>query len=129
MIQVVCAIILKEDKILICQRSAEMKLPLKWEFPGGKIEIGETYEESLIREIDEELGLNIKVNQALTPVKHHYPDFSIELIPFMAEIIDGQLKPTEHQTVKWVNSEELNQYGWATADIPIVEELIQKLNE
>lgn len=124
MIQVVCAVIKDEDKVLICQRSAIMKLPLKWEFPGGKIEDNETREESLIREINEELGLIIKINQALSPVKYHYPDFSIELIPFISEIIEGELKPTEHDEVKWESINNLLNYDWAEADIPIVEEVM-----
>ncbi|SRR5699024_10971244 len=125
MIQVVCAIITNRDKFLICQRSSNMKLPLKWEFPGGKIEENETNEEGLIREIYEELGLRINVNKALTSIKHNYPEFSIELIPYVSEIVSGNLKPIEHKEVRWITLEELNNFDWAAADIPIVEEVIK----
>src|SRR5690625_6817538 len=85
MLHVTCAVIQKENKFLICQRSKEMKLPLKWEFPGGKIEEGEDKKECLKREVKEELGLNIEVLAPLEMVEHHYPEFSISLYPFMCK--------------------------------------------
>ncbi|MND73971.1 CTP pyrophosphohydrolase [compost metagenome] len=83
MLQVTCAIIQHANKILICQRSASMKLPLKWEFPGGKIETGESKEECLCREIKEELHIDISIHSALTIVEHHYADFSLLLSPIV----------------------------------------------
>jgi 8-oxo-dGTP diphosphatase len=84
MLQVTCAIIEHNNKVLICQRSATMKLPMKWEFPGGKIEHGESKEDCLQREIKEELGMIITIDRALKPVEYQYPDFSICLYPFIA---------------------------------------------
>lgn len=123
MLYVTCAIIQKDDKILICQRSETMKLPLKWEFPGGKIEHGESKRECLKREIKEELGLNIVVLVELQMVEHHYSDFSICLYPFLCHINAGTLRVVEHAQIKWVTIDELKHYDWAAADIPIVEEL------
>lgn len=125
MLQVTCAIIVHEDKILICQRSAAMKLPLKWEFPGGKIELGESKKDCLNREIQEELGMvAIGIEQALTPVVHHYPTFSICLYPFVCTLESGAVHPTEHVQAIWVDAAELLDYDWAEADIPIVREYL-----
>ncbi len=123
MLHVTCAIILKENKILICQRSKEMKLPLKWEFPGGKIEKGESKKECLKREIKEELGLDVEVLDPLEMVVFHYPDFSISLYPFLCRIVSGKLKVAEHAQVKWAFLNELDIYDWAEADLPILTDL------
>lgn len=124
MVKVSCAIIVDEEKekILIAQRSETMSLPLKWEFPGGKVKLNESLEESLIREIKEELNLNIKVNYALSDVIHHYPKFSIQLFPFVCQLLGGDLKVLEHKEIKWISKEELLSYDWAEADLPIVNE-------
>ena len=124
MIHVTCAVIENDHKILICQRSSTMRLPLKWEFPGGKIEVGESKEECLKREIKEELGLTIKVGQALPRVEHHYPTFSITLYPFLCTMRSGILTPLEHAQVQWVGLETLESFDWAEADIPLVKKLL-----
>ncbi|WP_037500283.1 (deoxy)nucleoside triphosphate pyrophosphohydrolase [Sphingobacterium deserti] len=121
MIDVTCALIEQQGKILICQRSATMNLPLKWEFPGGKIEAGETKVACLIREIKEELGLDIVPGSALPTVQHHYPDFSITLYPFLAVVNKGTVKLTEHAQAIWVLPDALRNYEWAEADIPVVD--------
>src|SRR5690606_22321373 len=107
MIHVSCAIIQHKGKILICQRSAEMKLPLKWEFPGGKIEQGESKEACLVREIKEELDIEITVQTELQMVSYEYDDFSICLYPFLASLVSGEPKAIEHAQLRWVSSEEL----------------------
>lgn len=124
MIHVSCAIIKHKGKILICQRSPRMKLPLKWEFPGGKIEKGESKEACLIREIKEELDIEIAVQSGLQMVSYEYEDFSICLYPFLATLDSGEPKAIEHAQLKWVSSDELLNYDWAAADIPIVEEFL-----
>lgn len=124
MIEVSCGIILKEGKILVAQRNSKGKLPLKWEFPGGKLEKGETAEQSLIREIKEELNIDIEIKSALTPVEHHYKEFSIRLIPFICNYLGGSLINKEHEDVQWVSNRELPEFDWAAADIPIVRELL-----
>jgi 8-oxo-dGTP diphosphatase len=125
MIEVSCAIIVNNiDEILVTQRSASMKLPLKWEFPGGKIEKGETAEECLIREIREELGIEIIIQNSLPFVEHHYDDFSIRLMPFICKINAGEIRLTEHAAFLWVERSELMEMDWAEADLPIMETLV-----
>jgi 8-oxo-dGTP diphosphatase len=101
-----------------------MKLPLKWEFPGGKIEKGETAEECLIREIREELGIEIIIQNSLPFVEHHYDDFSIRLMPFICKINAGEIRLTEHAAFLWVERSELMEMDWAEADLPIMETLV-----
>lgn len=127
MIQVSCGIVINGDKILVAQRAATAKLPLKWEFPGGKLEDEETAAESLVRELQEELNIHVKILQKLTPVSHNYPDFSICLHPFVCKYESGKLENREHEEIRWVSLEELPNFDWAAADIPIVEEFV-KLN-
>ena len=90
-IHVACAIIELGEKVLCTQRSASMSLPLKWEFPGGKIDEGESPEECLKRELTEELGIEVAIGRALPPATHHYPSFSVTLYPFICEIISGEV--------------------------------------
>jgi len=101
-----------------------MTLPLKWEFPGGKIEKGESKQDCLKREIKEELGLHIEIQKPLTSVEHHYPTFQITLYPYLCTITSGKLKTLEHAQVRWEPLEALVSYDWAEADLPIVQELI-----
>ncbi|WP_293944775.1 MULTISPECIES: (deoxy)nucleoside triphosphate pyrophosphohydrolase [unclassified Sphingobacterium] len=124
MLQVTCAIIEHANKILICQRSASMKLPLKWEFPGGKIETGESKEDCLRREIEEELNIDITIRKVLTMVEHHYADFSLQLYPFVCSLQSGEVKALEHAQAIWVAIDQLLDYDWAEADLPIVNEYI-----
>ena len=97
MIDVACAIILKDDKILVTQRSEKMSLPLKWEFPGGKIENDETAENCILREIKEELNIEIEIIGKLETKTFDYSNFSINLIPFISNYICGDLILTEHK--------------------------------
>ena len=123
MLIVTCAIIIRESKILICQRSSAMNLPLKWEFPGGKVEPGEDEKATIVREIKEELHLDIEVVKRLKPVEHDYPTFRIRLVPFIANVVGGKLLLEEHADAKWVTVDDLDQYDWAPADVLIVEQL------
>ena len=123
MIQVVCAIILKEDKILITQRSEKMKLPLKWEFPGGKIEKDENEEEALIREIKEELNIDILPLKRISSHIHDYGSFKINLIAYFSEYVSGDIQLLEHKDFEYVKIEKLTSYDLAEADLPIIEKL------
>lgn len=123
MISVVCAVIEHEGKILATQRSFTMSQPWLWEFPGGKIEKDETAEQALIREIREELNIEIQLDQPLTPVEHTYESFSIRLIPFTCKFVSGQLQLREHMAYQWLKPYELHQLRWAPADLPIVDEV------
>lgn len=118
-IQVTCAIIKKDNKILLAQRSEKMSLPLKWEFPGGKIEENETAENCLTREILEELNIEIKIISRLPENTHTYSDKSITLIPFVCKYLSGTLELKEHKTALWLDKKDLLLHDLADADIPI----------
>lgn len=125
-IEVVAAIIIKDKKILCVQRK-ESKLPYiskKYEFPGGKMEPGETREETIIREIKEELAIDIIVKEAFLTITHQYPDFHITMHSFICEVNDTEVTLNEHINFLWLGKEELNKLDWAAADIPIVNKLI-----
>ena len=107
--------------MLATQRSATMSLPFKWEFPGGKIEPGESPEDCLRRELVEELGLLVNVGSALPPHTYHYDTFTVTLYPFICSIDSGALILHEHAAVTWLPSEELHALDWAEADLPIIE--------
>ena len=104
-----------------------MSLPGKWEFPGGKLEVNELPEDALIREIKEELNIEIKIIEALPIAEHAYvPEKIIQLIPFRCVIeSDETPSPTEHAELRWVKKDKLLQLDWAAADIPIVLNYIQ----
>ena len=124
-LKVTCAIITIDGKILAVQRSRTMSMPMKWEFPGGKIEPTETEMECIKREIREELGIEIEVLERLTPSIHQYPSFTIELIPYTAHYLSGDLKLKEHNSYVLMNRDELDRLDWAEADIPIVKEIMK----
>lgn len=125
MLNVTCAIIQFEDRILVTQRSEKMKLPLKWEFPGGKLEKNENEEECIKREILEEINIEIELLRKLSNSIFDYGDFKINLIPFVAKYIGGEIKLLEHKTYRLVKKVELVNLDWAGADIKIVEEFIR----
>jgi 8-oxo-dGTP diphosphatase len=127
-IDVVCALIIRNGCVLCAQRSERMALPLKWEFPGGKLEPNELPEAALKREILEELGVEIEIGSALQASEYSYDGIrTIRLIPFLASIIDGnEPKAHEHSEIRWVPNSELMQLDWAAADVPIVIEYINR---
>ncbi|MDT0678005.1 (deoxy)nucleoside triphosphate pyrophosphohydrolase [Autumnicola musiva] len=111
---VTCAIIEQDEKILCAQRSEKMKHPLKWEFPGGKIEKTESPGSCLQREIKEELGVEIEILEQLPTSKHTYPgNIIISLLPFRCKITSGKITLAEHKQIKWLSLEELRIWiGW-----------------
>ncbi|MCC9062820.1 (deoxy)nucleoside triphosphate pyrophosphohydrolase [Flavobacterium sp. F-30] len=125
MINVTCAIILKNEKILVAQRNEKMKLPLKWEFPGGKLEINESEIDCIKREIKEEININIEVLQKLSNNIHDYGTFKINLIPFLVQYISGEIKLAEHKDYRLLERSQLLNLDWAEADLPIVEEFLK----
>ena len=121
-LHVACAIIEQNGTALAAQRSAAMSLPLKWEFPGGKIESGETAEECLIRELREELGVSVFIGSALTPATHSYPDFTVTLYPYTCRLTGGTVTMYEHHALKWVEPQQMPELDWAAADLPVIRE-------
>jgi 8-oxo-dGTP diphosphatase len=124
MINVTCAIVLMGNKILVTQRSEKMKLPLKWEFPGGKLEVNESEIDCIKRELKEELNIEITVGRKLSESLHDYGDVKINLIPFIANYSSGDILLTEHKDYKWMEKQDLLTLDWAEADLPIVREFI-----
>ncbi len=127
MINVTCGIILKDSKVLVTQRSEKMQLALKWEFPGGKIEANEAEDQCLHRELKEELGIEVEILEKLESKLFQYERFSINLIPFVANHVSGEIMLHEHKDFKWLTKEELTGLDWAAADIPVLETFL-KLN-
>ena len=124
MINVVAAVIKNEDgKILITQRNLQKSQGGLWEFPGGKIEPDETRENAIVREIKEELDIEIEVERYLSEKVFNYPEKDINLIALECKKIDGNIKLLEHEDYKWVNNSELENFEFAPADIFIVERL------
>ena len=123
MLQVAAAIIQKDEKILICQRSAGGNCAFLWEFPGGKLEPNESLEECLIRECKEELEIEISVIDIFVETTYKYPEREIGFTFYEAAIIGGELKMNVHNDMQWVFPSELVQYQFCPADLEIVEKL------
>lgn len=124
-IHVVGAIIENEEsKILAALRSHKMSLPNYWEFPGGKVEKGESKKDALRREILEELSCTIEVFDQVEDTTYEYETFIVRLETFMAKVIKGVPKVSEHAELRWLSREELETLNWAPADIPAIEKLV-----
>jgi 8-oxo-dGTP diphosphatase len=124
-IHVACAIIERDGLVLAAQRKEGMRLALKWEFPGGKIDPGESPEECLKRELIEEMGVEIDLGRPLDPVTHQYSFFAVTLYPFVCTIHSGDITLHEHAAIRWLPPEELLSLDWAEADIPLIEHYLQ----
>lgn len=123
---VVAAVIFHDGKYL-CMQKGETKYSYtsyKYEFPGGKIELGETPEEALIRELHEEMSYDIVVIRPLIMVEHSYPDFSITLKAFLCSVKTTDFVMKEHINYKWLSKDELSLLDWADADVKIVNEIV-----
>jgi len=125
-VEVVAAVIQKDNKIFCAQRNLSKSMGGKWEFPGGKIEIGETREESLVREIKEELDSDIVVDKYLITVEHDYPTFHITMHAYLCTLVKGELILKEHNDSGWLSKEELLSLDWADADKPIVNKILKR---
>lgn len=126
--EVTAAIILRNHRVLIAQRADDDKLAGKWEFPGGKIEPGETPQECLKREIQEELEVEIDVSDFFGESIYTYQSGTIKLLAYWCRWISGELSLNVHSQIMWANQSELDLYDFAPADIPIVKKLKQSLN-
>ena len=123
MTEVVAALIWDDDKFMICQRPAHKARALLWEFVGGKVEPGETKEQALIRECQEELAITLNVGDVFMDVVHEYPDINVHLTLFNATIAEGEPKLIEHNDIKWITISEIPNYTFCPADEEILEEL------
>ena len=125
-VEVVAAIIQYQDKLLCVQRGdgKYAYISRKYEFPGGKVEPGESQTEALKREISEELQMNISVDRPFLTVEHKYPDFAITMHSFMCSVTSPELKLSEHIDYKWLEAGNLLGLDWAAADVPIVQTLV-----
>lgn len=125
-VRVVAAVIRKDDKIFATQRGyGEFKDG--WEFPGGKIEEGETPEQALAREIREELNTEIQVGKLIDTIEYDYPKFHLSMDCFWCEIMQGGLELKEHEAARWLSKEELYSVDWLPADVGVVEKIKKEL--
>lgn len=123
MIEVTCAIIMKGDKVLLTQRSEQMSHPLKWEFPGGKLNPGESPERCIKREINEELRVLISVDQLLPSVVYDYGSGKIKLIPFVCSLDSDQIVLEQHKAFTWIQKHELGDFDLLEADLEVIKSL------
>ncbi|WP_313524003.1 (deoxy)nucleoside triphosphate pyrophosphohydrolase [Anaerotignum sp.] len=124
MTEVVAALICQDDRFLICQRPSHKARGLLWEFVGGKREPGETKEEALIRECQEELGITVEVGESYMELTHVYPDITIGLTLYMATILQGEPQLLEHNDLRWIKVEEIPNYDFCPADEEILNRLM-----
>lgn len=127
-VEVVAAVIIRENKVFCAQRKDAGETARKWEFPGGKIEKDESHQTALQREIREELDTEINVGNFIITVKHQYKTFSLTMHAYEATIISGDLVLTEHLAFLWLSRSEIDSVDWAAADIPIVQKVTSLLS-
>lgn len=123
MTEVVAALIWDKDKFMICQRPAHKAKGLLWEFVGGKVETGETKEQALIRECQEELAVTLSVGDVFMDVVHEYPDLMVHLTLFNATIAEGEPQKLEHNDIKWITLSEIPNYEFCPADEEILRQI------
>ena len=123
MVEVVAALIKNGNKFMICRRPPHKARGLLWEFVGGKVEHGETKEQALVRECREELCVTVKVGGVFCEVVHKYPDITVHLTLFCAEIISGVPKLLEHVDINWITPDEISGYDFCPADKEILEKI------
>lgn len=122
--QVVAALILKDGKVLICQRTRHQTMPLKWEFPGGKIEEGEQPRDALRRELDEELGIDAKIGEEVARIRHEYSGGrTVELRFYVVHKFSGEIENRIFRDVRWSARSELTSYDFLEADRELVQDL------
>ena len=126
MIDVVAALIWDSGRFLACQRPAYKARGLLWEFVGGKVESGETHKEALIRECKEELNITVRVGDIFMDVVHEYPDLTVHLILYNAQIEQGTIQLLEHNDARWLLTSEIPDYPFCPADEDILAEIMRR---
>lgn len=122
MLKVTCALIIRENKILITQNNCNSEHPFQWEFPGGKINIAESPENCIQREIMEELALEIEILGTMKPIKYDYGFKNIKLFPFLCSIKKGKIQLNEHNDFMWIEFEELKNINFSGADQKLIQQ-------
>jgi len=120
MIEVCCALIVKDSKLLAVQRGPQSSHPMQWEFPGGKIQTGESAEQCIIREIEEELNVGVEIIKPLNAVEFDYGNKQIRLIPFVCRISSGEISLNEHIAKNWFGFDEWEMIDWSGADRELI---------
>jgi 8-oxo-dGTP diphosphatase len=123
---VVAALVLRDGEVLLTQRRADQDLPLLWEFPGGKIERGESPEEALARELREELGVEVTVGRIWDVLYHRYPAYDVYMLVYRCSLTGGEPRPVEVADVRWVAPAALPEYAILPADAPLVARLMRE---
>jgi 8-oxo-dGTP diphosphatase len=124
--RVVAALIVKDGKVLVCQRTRHQTMPLKWEFPGGKIERGEQPRDALRRELDEELGIEARIGEEVARIRHDYKNGgAVELRFYVVREFRGRLENRIFRDMQWVGRSQLPTYDFLEADQPLVRDLAQ----
>ena len=126
MTEVVAALICRENRFLICRRPAYKARGMLWEFVGGKVEPGETGPDALRRECREEMGVDVSVGDIYTEVTHQYPDITVHLVLFRAEIVAGEPELLEHSELAWITAEQIPDYSFCPADEAILSEIVRR---
>jgi 8-oxo-dGTP diphosphatase len=122
--QVVAALILKNGKVLVCQRTRHQSMPLKWEFPGGKIEDGEQPRDALRRELEEELGIDAHIGEEVARIRHDYKNGgAVELRFYVVKEYSGEMENKIFRDVRWAKRSELPSYDFLEADLELVKDL------
>lgn len=128
-IRTVAGVIKNEKGEILCTLRDQGKydyVSFKWEFPGGKIEEGETNEQTLVRELHEELDIDVKINRFIYQVEHDYPDFHLSMAVFDCDLVSKQIKMNVHKGIKWLKPENLMELDWAAADLPVAKMVSKK---
>ena len=128
MTEVVAALIRDKEKFMICQRPAHKARGLLWEFVGGKVEPGETKEQALFRECQEELAVTLSIGEVFMDVVHEYPDITVHLTLFSASITEGVPQKLEHNDIKWIAPSEIFNYDFCPADKEILKRILEVYN-
>ena len=126
MLEVVAALIWDKDRFMICQRPPHKARGMLWEFVGGKVEPGETKEQAIIRECREELAVLIDTGEIFLDVVHEYPDITVHLTLFRAEIREGTPQKLEHNDIRWITADEIDEYDFCPADELILKKIKQE---
>ena len=128
-VRVTAAVLSNNGRILLAQRSENQSRPLRWEFPGGKVEAGEDDRGCLVRELAEELAIEVRIGARLGVYPYDYGDVNIELAVYYASLLAGIPRALEHRAVCWVEPDKLLSYDLAAADIPVAKALVQELSQ